>query len=859
MSPKLPLKGVITVDVHPRRGEPAVVSVPRPFVQAGAPPARTVSTQGRTAVAADLDAIAPMPSVVISQTASPANPQPAVKLTLEHYRINEQTLLPDSDAAGFRILKGRRYVDVSGGAIVHVAADPQTGLYRARLPSELTPSGPTLLRDPENLLWYPLEMFAPITFPLSGTRLQAFATDMDFSAAPLAGDHLHRYANKLYVVIDDLAYQVLHDLDASSPAMTVMRIVRPEDPVAADPGNVYVATRPGRSEPIVFDVLDGWLGTLVGGAGGMRRKVEQSGTVQAADLLFQLQTLDLQFDQAMAAGERLQMLWRAVKGTEHERNVLGRLEAHHQRELALLEESLQLHNEQKAQIVAARGRTVYRDKMVMLQKGRMLTYNQLMIASDSCKLLDGPIFGGPVSEHPAVAAHLSSKLVILKKRQAIAEELTNKWHVSPDELQETAFDPIELHDHVAFWVYAKSRLLLDEHATVDVNNANARYLAYSFGQVTFAFRALDSIPAEARISVLSDLLDQTSAIRGSYEHLPLPPGPEHVSSRSEIVEAMHAFESTLDQHLNRYHHEQETTPALPPHEQPIDFDFIPPQLQNQQAAVSRKMFRSKQHGVYKIRVGRPRRTHAGEEVIDVVNPHDPTQVMHTYERREGEWRRQVARQEKNLSTLTDQATALLDQTEPRLTTALRDERAKINANSIVEFLTERADHLGDLARQIERAPNPGNREIAPLLQRLNHDSQRLLDEGQEIRVRLYKDPGYLSVDLVAFLLSQGHLGVSRTQSRVQLGKGNKKDFLDVYALNDRQTGKTLWYAHFHYAEKDTPALDFMQRRGHLKTREQNRLGTSSQRRDEQAGRAHVRIWREDIDLSTAQKIFQLAS
>jgi hypothetical protein len=858
MSPKLPVRRIVTVDVHPRPGDPPAVPTPRPDMRNGASPARIDRTPGSPPAPLDLDAITAVPSVMISQIPSMAAPAPAVKLPLEHYRIIEAIPLPAPDAEGFRTFKGRRYVDVSDG-VVHVARDPQSGLYRARLPSERSPSGPTLVRDPVGKLWHPLEEFEPVTFALSATRLQAFATELDLRAARPTQDHLHRYDNKLYVVIGDLSYQVLHDLDASSPAMTVMRIVRPEDPVAADAGNVYVASRPGRSEPIVFDLLDGWMGTLVGGVAGIRRKPRRTDAVEAADVMFELQTLDLQFDQAMATGERMHGLWQGMKGTPHERTLLARLEEHHQQELALLDNALQLHIEHKEYVVAAKGRSDYRDKMIMLKKGQMLTYNQLMIASDSLKLLDGPIFGGPPSEHPAVAAHLSSKLAILRKRQAIADELTTRWHVSPEALHDTAFDPIELHDHVAFWVYAKSRLLIDEQATVDINNANARYLAYSFGQVTFAFRALDSIPAQARISVLSDLLDQTAAINVSYQHLPLPPGAEHVSARGEIIEAIQAFEITLEQHLQRYHHEQEKTSALPPHEQPIDFDFIPAQQQHQPSATPRKMFRSKQHGVYKIRVGRPRRTDAGEELIDVINPHDPTDVLHTYEHREGEWRRQVARHEKNLATLTDQASTLLDQSALHLNTARRDERAKGNANSIVEFLTERADHLADLARQLERAPNPGHREIAPLLQRLNDDSRRLLDEGEDIRVRLYKDPAYLSVDRVAFLISHGHLSVSQTQSRVPLGKGNKKDFLDVFSLNDTQTGKTLWYAHFHYGEKDTPALAFMQRRGHLKTREQNRLGTSSQRRDEQAGRAHVRIWREDIDLSTAQKIFQLAS
>ncbi|KHA74055.1 hypothetical protein NZ35_08110 [Pseudomonas chlororaphis] len=859
MSPKFPIRGIVTVDVHPRPSEPPGVPLPHRFGPPDATPTRVGYSPQKTMAGADLNAINPAPSVMISDTPLAVSQAPARNLSLEHYRIDEQIQLPAPDAEGLRIFKGRRYVDVPDGGVVHVVTDPQTGLYRARLPSERMPSGPTLLRDPKDLLWHPLKAFEPFTFALSATRLQAFATELDFSTARAGQDHVHRYANKLYVVIENRAYQVLHDLDASSPALTVMRIVRPADPVAADPDNVYVATRPGRSEPIAFDVLDGWMGTLVGGAGGMRRNAKPTEAARAADLIFELQALDLEFDQAMTKGEQLQNRWRALKGTDGEPNVLEQLERHHQRELSILEKTLSVHTEQRERIVAARGGTAYRDKVIMLQKGRLLTLNQLMIANDSRQLLDGPIFGGPVSEHPKVAAHLSSKLVILKQRQAIADELQNKWRLSQSELSGAAFEPMDLHDTVAFWVYAKSRMFVDTEAEVDVNNAHARYLGFCFGEVTFAFRAFDSIPAQARIALLSDLLDQTSAIRVSYENLQLPSGAHHSRSREEIVEAIRTFEGTLEEHLNRFHHEQEKTSTLPPHEQPIDFDFIPAQDRNQPSATPRKMFRSKHHGVYKIRVGRPRRTDAGEELIDVINPHDPAEVLQTYERREGEWRRQIARQEKNLATLTTQAEQLLQKTDVHLNTAWRDENAKRNATSIVEFLSDRADDLTEVSRQIEQAPNPGAVDTATLLQRLGNDSQRLLNESEEIRVRLYKDPAYLSIDRVAYLISHGHLSATRTHSRVQLGKGNKKDFLDVYTLNDRQTGTTLWHAHFHYADKDSPALNFTAKGGHLKTLQQSRLGTASQRRDEQAGRAHVRIWREDIDLSTAQQIFQLAS
>ncbi|WP_160055371.1 hypothetical protein [Pseudomonas sp. R84] len=857
MSPKSPIRGTTTVDVHPRPGSPRGGHVPHPTIPLSAGTLRMPET---LTTGADLQAIRSAPSIRVSP--SPPDPPirpPAREPSLEHYLINAPASLPAPDGHGVRTFKGRRYVDVPDGGIVQVVTDAPSGLYRARLASELTPAGPLLIRDRESGLWHPLEDGKSITFPLSDTRLQDFATDLDFTGVQVGRDRLYRYGGKLYAVIAEQSYQALHDLDASSPALPVMRIVRPEDPVASDPANVYIGTRAGRSEPIVFDEQRGWVGTLVGGTAGMRRRANPADALRAADLTFELQTLELQFNQAMTTGEQLHYRWQALKGSEAERAHLQRLEEHHRWELSILEKTLDLHTDEKERIVSIMGRVAYREKIIVLHKGRMLTYNQLMIASDSRKLLDGPIFGGPVADHAAVAAHLSNKLEILKKRQDIADELLNKWRLSPDDLKGTVYDPIDLHENVAFWIYAKSRLFVDEDAPVDISNANARYLAFCFGEVTFAFRALKEIPQHARISVLSDLLDQTSAVKASYENLPLPPGPQHAGSRSEIIEAIEHFEHTLEQHLDRYHQEQDTTAALPPHEQPIDFDFIPAQGQSPQAAAPRKMFRSKHHGVYKIRVGRPRRTAAGEDLIDVMNPHDPTEVLQTYERREGEWRRQMARQERNLSTLTAQARQHLEQSEAHLHTAWRDEKAKRNASGIVEFLTGRADELDDLARQIGQAPNPAASDISALVQRLHHDSQRLLQEGENIRVRLYKDPDYLSNDRVAYLIRHGHLSATRTQSRIPLGKGNKKEFLDVYTLNDSQAGTVLWYAHFHYTQKDSPLADFQVKRGHLKTRQQNRLGTSSQRRDEQAGRAHVKIWREDIDSRTAQRIFELAS
>ncbi|WP_253756707.1 NEL-type E3 ubiquitin ligase domain-containing protein [Pseudomonas fluorescens] len=273
---KSPSKGIDT-GVPTVRPNPATeVTPPRPDTpRANAlEPTLTVDSPLRPnspTVPADLDAIRPALVVTVQPTDPPAEVLRAVTQPLRHYRLTAASTLPEVDAEGLRTYKGRQYVDVADGGVVLVSKDPETGLYRARLPSESKPSGPALLRDPDSAKWHELELFEPVTFALSATRLEPFRTALDFSTRMVDSDGLHRFNGKLYAVIDQHSYQVLHDLDASTPLTTVMRIVRPEDPVASDSNNVYVATRPGRSEPVVLDPRDGWVAINIAGAGGMRR------------------------------------------------------------------------------------------------------------------------------------------------------------------------------------------------------------------------------------------------------------------------------------------------------------------------------------------------------------------------------------------------------------------------------------------------------------------------------------------------------------------------------------------------------------------------------------------------------------
>jgi Leucine-rich repeat (LRR) protein len=107
--------------------------------------------------------------------------------------------------------------------------------------------------------------------PLSSHSLLAFRA-INRKLPPNAdGDGIHDMGTRKYVNIDNVAYQVMLDSDASSPVRKVWRIVKPQDPVAMDDGNRYNSSRAGETRAITRNAANLWVGALVGATGGMRR------------------------------------------------------------------------------------------------------------------------------------------------------------------------------------------------------------------------------------------------------------------------------------------------------------------------------------------------------------------------------------------------------------------------------------------------------------------------------------------------------------------------------------------------------------------------------------------------------------
>lgn len=171
MSPRLPFKGSVEHATRPtRQGSETVRPEMPPRVEFGPSTSpRTLHPEGlgRPASDASLDTIPPIPAVTIRDSAPTGAALTREQWPLERYWITVPPDLPGPDAEGFRVHRGRRYVDVPNGGTVLLGVDTLTRQYRARLSTDLEAFGPVLLRDTESGLWHPQE--APKPAPSAAT------------------------------------------------------------------------------------------------------------------------------------------------------------------------------------------------------------------------------------------------------------------------------------------------------------------------------------------------------------------------------------------------------------------------------------------------------------------------------------------------------------------------------------------------------------------------------------------------------------------------------------------------------------------------------------------------------------------
>ncbi|NWC80083.1 MULTISPECIES: DUF6543 domain-containing protein [Pseudomonas] len=118
---------------------------------------------------------------------------------------------------------------------------------------------------------------------------------------------------------------------------------------------------------------------------------------------------------------------------------------------------------------------------------------------------------------------------------------------------------------------------------------------------------------------------------------------------------------------------------------------------------------------------------------------------------------------------------------------------------------------------------------------------------QRTRVALLQKP---RMSELGFLLEHKQVQIRMTGSRRQLAKlaGRPDDYLEEYAIS--HDGDDLWYAHFHYSDRDAEQTGYTA--GHLKTAAQ-RYARGRVVKD--AGGHETEVHRSPIDLAAAKRYF----
>lgn len=217
---------------------------------------------------------------------------------------------------------------------------------------------------------------------------------------------------------------------------------------------------------------------------------------------------------------------------------------------------------------------------------------------------------------------------------------------------------------------------------------------------------------------------------------------------------------------------------------------------------------------------------------------------------------------KTLARLEADARMLLG----RFTRTIVENRASAATSKIPveieEILVFKARSMEDVANQIEQIvmATPADSEslseerrtvVLALSADLGSNAARLRAEGRTLRIQIIKrlPPTGPSVE---YLHAQGEVGIARLEPRRHLSKGQRKDYLQEYAINDKD-GKALWFAHFHYAALDTPARDFAV--AHLKTAEQRTLSEQTLYAKASTAHEYIQVYRAKLEPGLAQRLF----
>jgi hypothetical protein len=266
-------------------------------------------------------------------------------------------------------------------------------------------------------------------------------------------------------------------------------------------------------------------------------------------------------------------------------------------------------------------------------------------------------------------------------------------------------------------------------------------------------------------------------------------------------------------------------------------------------------------------VGKPRPKVDGQDshLVDVVAPLTGKVIATFHEKSPGVWLERVSarppapvRINPDLPASLKAAQTLLDELPAfnRRTQAHID-RAQRNPTETEEIYYLHATRLRDAMGRIDKALIAGNHtesktvSATALRQQLDREASALYAKGRSTRIEMTKQQAPTAAR-VEWLKSKNEVLIPKATERRRL-KGPRKDYLLEYEIRDKNTGKVLWYAHFHYANPADPLEAFTA--AHLKTVDQRRLGGAYDWRETRSNQELIAIHRSTISRALATSLF----
>ncbi|HEX4551391.1 hypothetical protein [Pseudomonas sp.] len=631
MAVKTPTRFTVEVDVHApagRSGASSAADTPHgPDVDRVPSIRNPASTDVQRA--AELEAILSVPAVLPDEqpvTVTLAQSHPS----LGSYAIHPAAALPQADAEGFRLHKGRLYVDMHDGSVTQVALDPESGTYRAKLPNELLASGPPLMRDPDTGLWHLHSENGELGFAPSESRLLPLRAEVDWRNSMVDDDGLFRHEGKVYAVIENHVYQVMHDLEASTPGQGVWRIVKPGDSVAADPANIYNASRSGETLAITRNAQRSWVAILPGLKGGMRRN--QQGKMNKNLLLQRSKPIEDAHSAMGRSADRCNSLWTEAQQQPEaswaKTSALIAVEVQLRKHVKIQADLVQSYIANKDWLILMKAGGLYKTELHTLQIERVDYLNRLMAIMDM--RIRSTVTDPTVEDCRKAIDHLNKKLELLDDRLAVEQQITKAKPDAAVELNELNLNVpgVDQINYSKLTMYL--RLLFDNPENPPTKGMQA------LRAIHLLTNDLQNVPEQGHPLALMLAADQIRADRRQFESLVPSATAEQAEYIKQIVGLITPYEQKIESRLNTIYATFERSAELPSLDQDIDFDFIPSQPMDAGPA-PRKIFRTRQHGAYKVLTGETETTEDGHVTLKVSNPVRPNSPPLRYEKRQGEW------------------------------------------------------------------------------------------------------------------------------------------------------------------------------------------------------------------------------